>query len=148
VEPSSPAGEAPCPFCGSLLWFTTPDEFSITEMPEVRISLRFHGGCREGRIVAKDPKRLSESHGSRYCLLAWRGEVGMLWREVPAAEYPRIQEVLDQCRSASRLSDGEILDVLRRLKHIRSHVYTVKSRIQTAEEILMVLDFVRADSGV
>lgn len=148
MEPSSPAGDAPCPCCGSLLWFSTPDDFDIAEMPTFRISLRFHGGCREGRIVAKDPKRLSESHGYRYCLLAWRGEVGMSWREVPVAEYPRIQEVLDRYGSESRLSDGEIQEILRQLKHIRSHVYTVRCREQTPEEIAMVLDFVRADTGI
>jgi hypothetical protein len=148
LKPSGPPRDAPCPFCGSLLGFNTPGDFDVSEMPNARIRLRFHGGCREGRIFANDPKSLAESHGYRYCLLAVQGRVGIEWREVSLAEYGLIAQVLKRYGSVARLSGEELEDIRCELQQITVHVYKVSRREETPEEIAMVLDFVRLDAGV
>jgi anti-sigma B factor antagonist len=40
IEPSDPAGDAPCPNCGHLLWFTWDDAGSIVVIKPTRSILR------------------------------------------------------------------------------------------------------------
>jgi hypothetical protein len=117
-------------------------------MPDVRVRLRFHGGCRDGRVFAPNLKSLSENHGYRYCLLALRGKVGTKWREVSITEYGQITSILRQYGPVERLSGEEVQEIVRQLQHLRTYVYEVKRRDEAPDEIAMVLDFIRVDAGV
>lgn len=148
IEPSRPPGDAPCSFCGSLLWFTSASELDSNGTPSLQVRLRFHGGCRDGLIFARDPRSLSESHGYRYYQLAVRGRVGMSWHEVPLSEYGAIAEVLENYGPASRLCEEEIREIIQQLRHVRSDVYEITRREATHDEIAMHLQFVCRDVGI
>ncbi len=117
-------------------------------MPNVRIRLRFHGGCRDGRIFADDLRSLSEKHGYRYCLLALRGRVGTQWREVSITEYGQITSILKAYGPVERLSGEEVQEIIGQLEHLRTYVYEVRRREETPDEIAMILDFIRVDAGL
>ena len=148
LEPSRPPGDAPCPFCGSLLWFDSARESDPVKMPNVRIRLQFRGGCKDGLILAGDPKSLAAEHGQRYCGLAVRGRVGTRVWEVPIAEYGKVLGVLSSYRPARRLCAEEVRDVVAQLQHVKTHVYEVTRRDETPEAIEMTLDFVCRDEGI
>ena len=57
VEPSWPSGDAPCPRCGGLVWFSGRDEAveppdrDLTETPAVRLVSRTRDRTTRGRAV-------------------------------------------------------------------------------------------------
>jgi hypothetical protein len=131
-----------------LLWFNAPTDSELAGMPNVKIRLHFNGGCRDGRFFATDPKSLAVRRGYRYCLLALRGQVGMEWREIPVVEYAAISRVLQSYGPVDRLSCGDVEDIIRQLHDVKTHIYAVKRRRETPDEIALVLDFVRVEVGV
>jgi hypothetical protein len=148
LEPSVPPGDAPCPFCGVLLWFETSGDADFAELRDTRIRLRFRGGCRDGLIFAESPALLLKSHGHRYCSLALRGWVGMKWREVSVAQYGVISKVIEAYGPVQRLSNEEVRDIVHQLRELEVYVYEIARKEETLEEVSLTLDFLRVDHGL
>jgi hypothetical protein len=152
LEPSDPPGDAPCPFCGCLLWFRAvagsgSDDEIIEETPRW-IRIRFHGGSKDGIMLAGRAKDLADRYGRRYYILATRGKVGMQWREVPISEQWLIQKALKPYGSPNHLSNEELRDVVQQLAGLKTHVYQVTHKEDTEDWIYVELHFVREDVGL
>jgi HptB-dependent secretion and biofilm anti anti-sigma factor len=61
VEPSDPAGDAPCPSCGHLLWFTWQDAGDV-------VFIKPSGSVLRSEAVDTLIVRASERHGVRFVL--------------------------------------------------------------------------------
>ncbi len=152
LEPSDPPGDAPCPFCGCLLWFRSgagpgPDDEIIEETPHW-IRIRFHGGSKDGIMLAGKAKGLADRYGYRYYLLAKHGKVGMQWREVPTGEYWLIEKALKPYGFPNQLSNEELRDVIQQLSDLKTHVYRVTHKEGTEDRVYVELGFVREDVGL
>jgi len=72
----------------------------------------------------------------------------MEWREVSIADYGVIARILDRYGPVRHLSGEAVADVVEELRQLKTYVYQVRRREETPDEIAMVLDFVRMDTGL
>ena len=175
LDPSQPAGDATCPFCGSLIWFDLgAAQEPIEDTPE-RIRIEFDGGCKDGVILEDTPRFLAEENGYRYYGLAVKAEVGMRVREVPFHEYGKllialvehafpasrrlrslrwasiaeyVRSLQEQLHSAKELSPDDVEQITQRLQHVTVHVYEVTAVARTDNKTHLVLQFVEESLGL
>jgi hypothetical protein len=72
----------------------------------------------------------------------------MEWREVSIADYGVITKLLERYGPVRHLSGEAVAGIVEELRHLTTYVYEVKRREETPDEIAMVLDFVRMDTGL
>lgn len=156
VDPSHPSYDAPCPFCGSLMWF---DSWFVQEPIEEtpgHIRIEFTGGCKDGIILENDPGSLAEEKGYRYYRLAKSAEVGMRVREVPFHEYGKllialvdyIRSLDGQISTVDELTRTDVEQITQQLQHVTVHVYEVTAVARTENEIRLSLRFIEEGLGV
>ena len=175
LDPSRPPGDAPCPFCGSLVWFDPWYAQELIDDTPGRIRVEFHGGCKDGIVFDDSPQSLAEDKGYRYYRLAKTAQVGTRFRDVPIQEYgklllalvaaaspnrTRFREVgwheiveylktrVEQAGSASELSRADVEQITHDLQHVTVHVYEAVKITETPDMIAVSLRFVEEVLGL
>ncbi len=153
VDPSRPPGDAPCPHCGSLVWFDLCCEQGPIEDTPGRIRLEFHGGCKDRVVFDSPPRFLVESRGYRYYRLVKTAQLGTRFHDVPFSEYDKIRHALiehgrDSERAVHDLSCTDVEQIVQKLQDIRVHVYEVIKKTETNDVIEVHLRFVEATQGL
>lgn len=148
LDSKAELAEEPFPLSVSSLLYDAAMEAKLAKQSPLHIVLRFHGGCRDGLVMAGDFRDVSRRFGYRYNQFARQASLGSTIREVPTVEYPEIREVLRAYGPAAALSDAEVRKIAEQLQHLPVHVYEVTERTERSERIVMRLTFLREEQGL
>lgn len=165
LDPSLPPGDAPCPSCGSLVWFDSWCALGPIEDTPSRIRIEFRGGCKDQIVFDDAPRSLVEARGYRYYRLAKTAQFGTHFHEVPFFEYDKIRHVLvehghsaderfgnshrrDMEQAVHNLSRTNIEQIAQRLQDVTVHVYEVIKRTEMIELLEVRLQFVNETHGL
>ena len=153
IDPSRPPGDAPCPYCGSLLWFDSWYEQGPIEDTPGQIRLEFRGGCKDRIVFDSPPRFLVETRGYRYYRLAKTAQLGTRFHDVPFSEYDKIRHALiehgcDGERTVQDLSRTDVEQIVQKLQDILVHVYEVIKKTEASDMIEVHLRFVEEARGL
>ena len=126
----------------------TDVDYGVAGNARVRITLRFHGGAKDGIEISGSPQAISEAHGYRYYLLAMNCALGAQYREVPISESWVLIKAVGSYTAIRDISHEEIDCLAHELHELKTHIYEVTRRKETSDRIVIDLTFVREDAGI